>query len=224
MLVRLYNLFTWLMQSGSMDASQESDLDESSSTTLNETANSSATNESLLEQSQETIGEEVKLKEEQPSWTGWATSWLYYVPVAMFGEEYNAELDETKNEEAEPTDVKIKPPTPPPLPPSPAPEKRFPDGFQLPPPTTHFGVFIKTLTIIFKSVQRSCDRPPVFRRRIINIFPFLKCSIQGICCDFILRGNENSHTLGVSSVSKSFSGFKFSTLITLHSNIHNYIL
>lgn len=181
-----------------MDSSQD-ELEESNAS-LNDTGNETTESDSVEQPHGLSLEEKKDPEEENSSWTGWATSWLYSIPVAMFGDEEELGLEAGPDEKEESSEVNVKPPTPPPLPPTPIPFNKSSDGLQMPTPTTHFGVYIKTLTIIFKAVQRSCDKPPFTRRKIINIYPFLKCSIQGICCDFIMRGNENSHSLGVSSV------------------------
>lgn len=207
MLVRLYTLFTWLMQAGSMDQSEGVEKEEEHSVSSNAVSNDSQTE--IVESSNEkTIESDKNLKdptiEDSSSWTGWAASWLYSIPTAVFGEEEENgdEGDDMEGSSMPPELAVVKIESDPGAPEqlSKRVDESEKEESQLEPPTTHFGIYIKTLTIIFKAVQRSCDRLPVARRKVISIYPFLKCSIQGICCDFILRGNENSHLLGVSSV------------------------
>ncbi|ODN04129.1 Vacuolar protein sorting-associated protein 13B [Orchesella cincta] len=228
MLVRMYHLFTWLMQSGTtVDSMSEKEPDE------NEQNGELKTDKSSEESSKEIIP-----ATEGESWASWATGLWYQLPEVFGDPEEPPDIldDEAGVGDADSISVSSPPKIEEILPahgqrePSSSdeeelvtlvevepeqgvaassPTKKVEDGFRPPcPATTHFGIYIKTLTIILRAVQRSCDRPSM--RRNITISPdnkFLKCSIQGIVCNFILRGNENSHSFGVSSIMVHGLGF-----------------
>ncbi|CAL8071831.1 unnamed protein product [Orchesella dallaii] len=228
MLVRLYHLFTWLMQAGStIDTSSGKG---SNKKNIKSEANGEGTvtnNESSSEEEREPVP---GMEATSESWTSWATNWLYQLPEAVFGEFTDTEIQEQfesseDDKTSEQTELDSTEPqasssnktsqagpasSRPDVAPQP-PEVKVTDGEGIPESTvatTHFGIYIKTLIVILREVNRPCDRAAL-RRNDPKILDnkFLKCSIQGIICDFILRGNENSHAFGVCSIMVHGLGF-----------------